>query len=158
MNKLISPENRVFISLFGPFETGKSQLSYIWLKIGTFQTNFDKIYFLYQHSQSLYNVMQKENENLKFVEGVSFEVFDSLKNNGTKDLLNFDGQSERIGKSKTFVDVHANGTDRGLSTIYFEKKLFHQRKLGRDVELQNTHIVCFKSPRDVMQVSTLSTH
>ena len=33
--------------------------------------------------------------------------------------------------------------------------VFLQSKLGRDVELQNTHIVLFKSPRDVMQVSTL---
>ena len=34
---------------------------------------------------------------------------------------------------------------------------FHQSKLGRDVELQNTHIVLFKSSRDVMQVTTLNT-
>ena len=34
---------------------------------------------------------------------------------------------------------------------------FHQSKLGRDVELQNTHIVLFKSPLDVIQVTTLST-
>ena len=34
---------------------------------------------------------------------------------------------------------------------------FHQSKLGRDVELQNTHIVLFKSPRDVMQLTTVST-
>ena len=34
--------------------------------------------------------------------------------------------------------------------------MFHQNKLGRDVEFQNTHIVRFKSPRDVMSVSTLS--
>ena len=35
--------------------------------------------------------------------------------------------------------------------------LFHQSRLGRDVELQNTHIVLFESPRDVMQVTTIST-
>ena len=34
--------------------------------------------------------------------------------------------------------------------------MFHQSKLGRDVELQKTHIVLFKSTRDVTQVSTLS--
>ena len=28
--------------------------------------------------------------------------------------------------------------------------------MGRDVELQNTHMVLFKSPRDVLQVNTLS--
>ena len=84
MNKLISTKNRVFISLVVPSETGKSQLFYIWLEIGAFLPNFDKIYFFYQHSQPLYDVMQKEIENLEFVREVNFEFIDSLKNNGTK--------------------------------------------------------------------------
>ena len=45
MNKLISTKNWVFISLIGPSETGKSQLIYTWLKVGTFQPKFDKMYF-----------------------------------------------------------------------------------------------------------------
>ena len=48
MNKLLSTENRVFISLVGPYETGNSQLLYNWLKNGTFQPKFDKIYFLFK--------------------------------------------------------------------------------------------------------------
>ena len=39
----------------------------------------------------------------------------------------------------------------------FNTTFFEQSKRGRDVELQNTHIVLFKSPRDVMEVTTLST-
>ena len=157
MNKLISTKNRVFVSLVGPSETGKSQLIYNWLKIGTFQPKFDKIYFFHQHSQPLHNVMQKEIENLEFVRGVNFEFIDSLKNNGTKYLLIFDDSCEEICNSKAFVDIATAGRHRGLSTIYIKHNLFHQSKLGRDVELQNTHIVLFKSPRDVMQVTTLST-
>ena len=45
MNKLISTKNQVFISMVDPSETGKSHLIYNWLKIGTFQPKFDKIYF-----------------------------------------------------------------------------------------------------------------
>ena len=60
MNKLISTKNRVFISVVGPSETGKSQLNYNWLKIGTFQPKFDKIYFFYPHSQPLYDDMQRK--------------------------------------------------------------------------------------------------
>ena len=155
MNKLISTKNRVFILLVGPSETGKSQLIYSWLKIGTFQPKIDKIYFFYQNSQPLYDVMQKEIENLGFVQGVNFEFIDSLKNNGTGYLLMFDDSCEEICKSKAFVDVATAG--RHLSTIYIKHNLFHQSKLERDVELQNTHIVLFKSPRDVMQVTILST-
>ena len=58
---------------------------------------------------------------------------------------------------KAFVDIATAGRHRSLSKIYIKHNLFHQSKLGRDVELQNTHIVLFKSPRDVMQVTTLST-
>ena len=78
MNRLISTKNRVFISLVGPSETGKSQLIYDRPKFGTFQPKSDKTYFFYQHSQLLYDVMQKEIENLEFVEGVNFEFIDSL--------------------------------------------------------------------------------
>ena len=101
--------------------------------------------------------MQKEIENLEFVQGVHFEFIDSLKNNGTKYLLILDDSCEEICNSKAFVDIATAGRHRGLSTIYIKHNLFHQSKLGRDVELQNTHIVPFKSPRDVMQVTTLST-
>ena len=157
MNKLISTKNRVFISLVGPSETGKSQLISNWLKIGTFQPNFDKIYFFHQHSQLLFDVMQKEIENIEFVQGVRFEVIDSLKINGTKYLLIFDDSCEEICNSKAFVDIAIAGRHRGLSTIYIKHNFFHQSKLGRDVELKSTHNVLFKSPRDVMQVTTLST-
>ena len=46
----------------------------------------------------------------------------------------------------------------GLSAIYYKHNFFHQSDFGRDVKLQNTHIFLFKSPRDVMQVSTLNAH
>ena len=86
-----------------------------------------------------------------------FEFIGSLKNNGTKYLLIFDDSCEEICNSKAFVDIATAVRHRGLSTIYIKHNLFHQSKLGRDVELQNTHIVLLKSPRDVMQVTTLST-
>ncbi len=61
MNNLISTKNRVFISLVGRSEPGKSQRIHKMLKTGTFQPTFDKIFF-YQHSQPLYDVTQKEIE------------------------------------------------------------------------------------------------
>ena len=100
--------------------------------------------------------MQKEIENFEIVQGVGFEFIDSLKNNGTKYLLIFDNSCEEICNSKTFVDIATAGRHRGLSTIYIKRNLFHKSKLGSDVDLQNTHIVLFKSPRDVMQVTTFS--
>ena len=125
MNKLIFPRSRVLISLVDRSETEESQLIYSWLKNGTFQPKFDKIYFFHQHSQPLYDVMQKETEYLEFVQGVSFEFIDSLKNNGTKYLLIFDDSREEICNSKAFVDkslgdigVSAQST---LNTTFFTR-------------------------------------
>ena len=156
MNKLISTKNRVFISLVGPGESGKSQLIYQWLKNDTFQPKFDKILFFYQHFQPLYDVMVKEIENIEFVQGVNFDFIDSLENNGTKYLLIFDDSCQEICNSREFEKIAVAGRHRGLSTIYIKHNLFHKNKLGRDIELQNTHIVLFKSPRDVLQVGRLS--
>ena len=101
--------------------------------------------------------MQRKIESLEFVRGINFEFIDSLKNNGTKYLLTFDKSCDEICNSKAFVDLATAGRHRGPSTIYIKHNLFHRSKLGRDVELQNTHIVLFKSPRELMQVTTLST-
>ena len=99
--------------------------------------------------------MQKEIENLEFVQGRNFEITDSIKNNGTKYLLIFDNSCEKKCKSKAIVDIATAGRHRGLSTTYIRHNLFHQKKLGRNVDFHNTHIVPFKSPCDVMQVGTL---
>ena len=101
--------------------------------------------------------MQKEIEILEFVQGVNFEFIDSLKNNGTKYLLISEDSCEEICNSKAFVDIATAGRHRGLSTTYIKHNVFHQIKPGADVELQNTHIVLFNSPRDVMHLTTLTT-
>ena len=99
--------------------------------------------------------METEVEKVEFVQGVYFEFTYSLKNNRTKYLLIFDDSCEKICNSKAFVDIATAGKRRGQTTIYIKHNFSHQGKLGRDVDLQNTHIVLFKSPRDVMQVTTL---
>ena len=98
--------------------------------------------------------MQKETDNLEFVQVEHFEFINSLKNDGTKYLLIFDDSCAEIFNSKEFVEIATAGRHRAFSTICIKHNLFHQSKLGRDVELQNTHIVLFKVPRDVLQVAT----
>ena len=79
--------------------------------------------------------MQKEIENLEFVQGVNFAFKDSLKNNRTKYLLIFDNSCEEICNSNAIVYITTAGRHRGLSNIYIKHNLFHQSKLGRDIEL-----------------------
>ena len=108
----------IFISLVGPSGSGKSHLIHDWLIIGTFQPDFDKIYYFYQHYQSLYVLMSKNIKNIHFIQGVDFEFIQSLPNNGTKYLLIFDDSCEEISSSKEFVKIATAG--KGLSTIYIK--------------------------------------
>ena len=71
-------------------------------------------------------------------------------------MLIYDYSCEGVCNWKAFVDTAKAGRHRGWSTIYNKQNLFHQSKLGRDVQLQNTHIVLFKSTSDLMRVCTLS--
>ena len=89
------------------------------------------------------------------MQGLNFEFIDSIKNNGTKFLLIIDDYCEKICNSEAFVDNASPGKFQCQGNIYLKHNLLHQSKLGRNVELQSTHIVLFKSPRDVMQVTTL---
>ena len=67
MKKTSSTNNCIFITLVGPSETRNSQFIHNWIKIGTFQSEFDNIYFFCQHSLPPYDVMQMEIDNLAFV-------------------------------------------------------------------------------------------
>ena len=100
--------------------------------------------------------MQKVIDNLEFDQRVHFEIINSLTINATEYLLIFDDSCAEICNSKEFVDIATAGRHRGFSTIYIKPNIVHESKLGRDVEPQKTHVVLFKSPRDVHQVATLS--
>ena len=107
-----------------PSEIVKSQFIFNWLKIGTFQSKIDNIYNSYQHSQSIYDVMQKETDNLEFLQGVSFDYIDSVKNNGAQYILIFDDSFEEICNSKAFFVIATAGRHHGLSTLYIKHNLF----------------------------------
>ena len=65
-------------------------------------------------------------------------------------------QVQKIATLRRFMDIATAGRHRVFSTIYIKHNLFHKSKLGNNVELQNTHILLFKSPHDVHQVGNLS--
>ena len=152
MNNKKSP----FLSLLGPSSTDKSTLIHIWLKIGTLNKNFKKTLLFSSTFPATLRCYARINWKCRVFQGVHFELMDSLKNDGTKCLLIFDDSCEVIYISKAFVEIATAGGHRWLSTIYIKHNLFHQSKLGRDVELENTHIVPFIYPFDEMPVSKLS--
>ena len=109
-------QKTALLSLVGPNDSGKTYLIHQWLKFGTLQPKFDKIYFFSQHPQPLYHVMQTQIDNLEFVRGVHFEFINPLKNNGSKYLLFFDHSCAEICNSKEFVDIATAGRHHVFGT------------------------------------------
>ena len=100
--------------------------------------------------------MRNEFDELEYVKGVDFDFIDSFKNNGIENLLIFDNSCEKTSNSKALFGIATAKRHLALSTLVTKHNLLYQRRLGWYFELQVTHIVPFKSPWDVMQVSRLS--
>ena len=110
MHKLISTKERVFVSPVGPSGSEKLHLIFEWLKISTFQPKFDKIFLFLSTLSTSYGQMQRK--NLKFIQGVDFELIENFPNNGTKYLLTFDDSYEDFSNSKQFVKLATAGRHR----------------------------------------------
>ncbi len=144
------------MSVVGPSGCGKTQFVYNLLHFKIFQPPFDKIFFFYKHFQPIYQQMQHEFSNIEFLSCIDFQLVQELPSDGTNYLMIFDDSCVELLKSKEFEKIATSGRHRGISVIYIKHNLYHKSPIGRDVELQNTHIVLFKSPRDVLQISKLA--
>jgi len=156
MNKIISTKERVFMSIVGPSGSGKSRLIFELIKQNVFQPAYKKIIYFYQNYQPLFREMSEKIPNIEFIPCIDFDMINELPSD-INHLLIFDDSCEEISKSKDFVKLATAGRHKGLHVVYVKHNLFHKSSLGRDVELQNTHVVLFKSPRDVQQVQKLAT-
>ena len=150
MNKVILTDRRLFMAVVGPSGCGKTQLIYRMLIGNTFYPKYDKVYFFYRHYQDIYRVMQSTLD-IEFVQCIDFDMIEKLNNC----LLIFDDSCEEIYDDKNFSKLATSGRHRNLSIIYVKHNLFQQSKHSKTIDLNNTHIVLFKSPRDVNQISYL---
>lgn len=147
MNKVIFTNERVFMAVVGPSGSGKTELIYKMLRGSTFYPKFEKIYFFYRENQPLYSKMTKE-LNIEFVSCIDFDMIEKLENC----LLIFDDSCEEIYDDKRFAKIATSGRHRKLHVIFVKHNLFHQSKNSRTIDLNTTHVILFKSPRDVNQI------
>ena len=81
--------------------------------------------------------MQMEHDSLEFSQVVNFELCDSLKRNGAKNLLFFDNSSEAFCSSKVSGDNSTARKHCVLSTFPIKQPLFHGKKIFWGVALRN---------------------
>ena len=143
---------RLFLAIVGPSGSGKTELIFKLLKGKTFYPKFQRALYFYKEIQPLYS--EKSNTHSIDLTFIKFNGFDSLRNL-EKILLVFDDSCEEIYNDKDFVKLATAGRHRGLDVIYVKHNLFQQSRWSRIIDLNTSHIILFKSPRDIQQLDHL---
>ena len=147
MIKIIFTNDRLFMALVGSGGSGKTRLIYLMLASPTFSPPIGKFFYFYREYQPLFQEMS-ERLNIEFIPCLDFEM---IKNFG-KLLLVFDDSYEEIYHEQAFVELAVAGRHRKLHCIFVKHNLFHQSKWSRTIDLNTTHVILFKSPRDLQQI------
>ena len=145
MNEVIDTSTKRFLAIVGPSGSGKTELIFKLLKGKTFYPKFQRAKHFYKEIQRIYSEKSKTHSiDLTFIK---LNGFDSLRNLENI-LLVFDDSCEEIYNDKA-------GRQRGLIVIYVTHNLFQQSRWSRTIDLNTSHIILFKSPRDTQQLDHL---
>ena len=89
--------------------------------------------------------------------GVIFKKYANLEflNNLENCLLIIDDSCEEIYNDKEFVKLATAGRHKKINVIYIKHNLYQQSKWSRTIVLNTSHIILFKSARDIQQVEFL---
>ena len=86
-----------------------------------------------------------------FKKYANLEFLDNLENS----LLIIDDSCEEIYNDKEFVKLATAGRHKKFNAIYIKHNLYQQSKWSRTIDLNTSHIILFKSARDIQQVEFL---
>ena len=150
MNKIIPTSDRIFMAVVGPSGCGKTNLIFRILTGNTFYPKFKNVIFLYHEMQPIYSQVN-QHSNIVFKKFTNLEFLQNTENC----LLIFDHSCEEIFNDKEFVKLATAGRHKNINVIYVKHNLYQQSKWSRTIDLNTTHIILFKSPRDVQQVEFL---
>ena len=137
--------------------SGKSVFVSNLLRQQKFCPQIENIYWFYRMYQPLYDELQREGYNIKFIEGIPEDLskpkfFDKTNNN----LAIIDDLHLEQSSSKHIAQLFCNsGRLSNTSVIFITQNLFFKQSFGRDIRLNANVIVCFKNPQDRQQLAIL---
>ena len=126
----------------------KTELIFQMLLGNKFYPKPKSLYYFCQHEQPKFSSIER-NLNISFTKFSGFEFISQLENC----LLAFDDSCEEIFNYKEFSKHARAGHHGNISVIYVQHNLFQQSKWSRAIDLNTTHIILFKSPKDIQQIT-----
>ena len=67
-------------------------------------------------------------------------------------MIVFDDNCQEISNEKDFVKLATAGRHKNFHVIYVKHNIFQQSKQSCTIDLNTTHLILFKSPRDIQQI------
>ena len=147
MNKVILINNRIFMVVVGPSGSGKTDLIFNMLQGRSFYPAFPKIYYFYKEFQDTFIATQRKIPHIEFIKYSGLDITKKFSDC----LLIYDDSCEEIF-NKEFVKIATRARHRQLHVIYVKHNLLQQSKGSRTIDLNTTHIILFKSLRDIQQI------
>ena len=139
----------------GPTGSGKTQWIAEVLRHKFIEPQPERIVWVIGEWQNLYNKIKLLLPLVKFVKGVSENLYDSFDPN-VRNLVIMDDQMSEMGNSKVLSNYFTKGSHhRNLSIIYIVQNLFDKGKSQRNASLNTQYLVVFKNPRDSAQIDAL---
>ena len=131
----------------GPSGSGKTVFVKKILKSTLFDVKFNQVIWCYSEMGSL----NDRSPDITYVEGLPSEDY----YDGTPKLVILDDlmheTDDRVAKLFTRISHHRN-----LSVILINQNIFPRNKNARDIALNASYMVVFKSPRDKSQINHLA--
>ena len=115
------------------------------------RTVFIRVYNFYKDFQPLFREKHASIACIGFIKYSGLEITKNLSNC----LLIFDNSCEEIFNDKANVKIATSGRHCKFHVIYVKHYLFHQSKWSRNIDLNTTQVILFKSLRDVQQIEDL---
>ena len=123
MNKIISTQDRVFMTVVGPSSGGETELIFKMLSVNTFYPKFNNVIFLYREMQHIY-IKKEKTLGVTFKKYANLEFLNSLANC----LLIIDVSCEEIYNEKEFVKLATAERHKNIYVIYIKHNLYQQSK------------------------------
>lgn len=158
MNKILATEPHLLMSIVGPSGSGKTLLlSKLLLRHEElFNPPFQKIVYFYKHWQPIYSQIQVSlgSRGIQFICGVNWAKIDALLET-VRHLLIFDDVYTDIADTTEFLNLVVSGRHRNLHAIFLKHNLYHKSKNSKTIDLNITHLILLKNPRDINQIDHL---
>lgn len=113
-----------------------------------------KSYVFHTH-QPLYEEIKRESPDIIWIRGLEEDTLgDYIENRSEKKLILFDDMMQQLANNKRFAETLSHHLN--VSYMVSLQNLLFQGREARNIHLQTTAYVLFKSPRDVTQVKVLA--